>query len=65
MESLFATLKTEEVQRNQYLTPQQAITSIFSYIEAFYNSRRRHSTLGYLSPLDFEQQYWQNLTQVA
>lgn len=65
VESLFATLKTEEVQRNQYLTRQQASTSIFSYLEAFYNSRRRHSSLGYLSPLDFENQYWQNQTQVA
>lgn len=60
VESFFATLKTEEVDRNLYQTHQQAITSIYSYIEGFYNRTRRHSALGYLSPMDFENHYRQN-----
>ncbi len=55
-ESFFATLKTEEADA-PYETRQQGITSIFSYIETFYNSERRHSSLNYLSPNDFEQVY--------
>ena len=54
VESFFATLKTEEVDNNVYETRQQARTSIFSYIEGFYNPKRRHSSLNYLSPNDFE-----------
>ena len=54
VESFFATLKVEEVQGAHYQTRQQARTSIFSYLEGFYNSKRRHSSLGYLSPNDFE-----------
>lgn len=54
VESFFATLKTEEVEGLRYQTRQQAKTSIFSYLEGFYNSKRRHSSLGYLSPNDFE-----------
>ncbi len=54
VESFFATLKTEEVEGASYQTRQQAKTSIFSYLEGFYNTRRRHSSLGYLSPNDFE-----------
>lgn len=54
VESFFATLKTEEVEGVQYESRQQAKTSIFSYLEGFYNSKRRHSSLGYLSPNDFE-----------
>jgi putative transposase len=54
VESFFATLKTEEVQDANYQTRQQARTSLFSYLEGFYNSRRRHSSLGLLSPNDFE-----------
>ena len=54
VESFFASLKTEEVADKYYETRQQAKTSIFSYIEGFYNSKRRHSSLNYLSPNDFE-----------
>ena len=54
VESFFATLKTEEVKNKAYETRQQAKTSIFSYLEGFYNPKRRHSSLGYLSPNDFE-----------
>jgi transposase InsO family protein len=54
VESFFATLKTEEVEDADYQTRQQAKTGIFSYLEGFYNTKRRHSSLGYLSPNDFE-----------
>ena len=54
VESFFATLKTEEVDGASYETRQQAKTSIFSYLEGFYNPKRRHSSLGYTSPNDFE-----------
>lgn len=54
VESFFATLKTEEVEGAHYETRQQAKTSIFSYLEGFYNAKRRHSSLGFLSPDDFE-----------
>ena len=54
VESFFATLKIEEVENADYQTRQQAKTSIFSYLEGFYNTRRRHSSLDYLSPDDFE-----------
>lgn len=53
-ESFFHTLKTELVHHERYLTRDQARASVFDYIEAFYNRRRIHSTLGYLSPEAFE-----------
>ena len=53
-ESFFHTLKTELVYFNKYQTRREASKSIFEYIEIFYNRRRRHSYLEYLSPLDFE-----------
>jgi len=59
MESFFATLKAELVYREQYKTREEAKTEIFEYIEVFYNRKRRHSTLDYKSPVDFERQ--QNL----
>jgi putative transposase len=55
MESFFATLKKELVHRERYLTRSQARQSLFEYIETFYNRVRRHSTIGYLSPVKFEQ----------
>jgi transposase InsO family protein len=54
VESFFATLKIEEVESADYKTRQLAKTSIFRYLEGFYNPKRRHSSLGYLSPNDFE-----------
>ena len=53
-ESFFATLKVELVYRHVWPTKREARTAIFEFIEGFYNRRRRHSTLGYLSPIDFE-----------
>jgi len=54
MESFFHTLKTEVVYFERYRSRMQARQSIFEYIEVFYNRIRRHSSLGYLSPLEFE-----------
>lgn len=54
MESFFATLKKERVHQERYTTRSEAITSIFDYIERFYNRIRRHSALGYISPEEFE-----------
>ena len=54
MESFFHTLKTELVHHRDYLTRDEARRDIFEYIEVFYNRQRSHSTLGYLSPAQFE-----------
>ena len=56
MESFFSSLKIERIARKTYRTRNQAKAEVFDYIERFYNSTRRHSTLGYLSPMDFERQ---------
>jgi putative transposase len=55
MESFFATLKKELVHHEDYQTRAEARASLFEYIEAFYNPKRRHSSLGYLSPAEFEE----------
>lgn len=54
MESFFGSLKSEWLYFQRFDTRQQAMTSIFYYIESFYNRQRRHSTIAYLSPLAFE-----------
>jgi putative transposase len=54
MESFWSTLKTECVNEQRYATREQARQSIFEYIEVFYNRKRLHSSLGYLSPETFE-----------
>jgi putative transposase len=54
MESFFSTLKTERTNRSQYPTRDAARADIFDYIERFYNPLRRHSTLDYLSPVNYE-----------
>ena len=56
-ESFFATLKVERVHDQRYASPDEAKQDIFRYIEAFYNRCRLHSTLGYLSPDQFEQRF--------
>ena len=53
-ESFFSTLKTERTNRSHYLTRDAARADVFDYIERFYNPLRRHSTLGYLSPVNYE-----------
>ena len=54
VESFFGTLKRELVYHRHYATREEATQDIFEYIEVFYNRRRRHSTLGYDSPVEFE-----------
>jgi transposase InsO family protein len=54
MESFWSTLKTELVNHEHYATHEQARASIFEYIEVFYNRKRLHSSLGYVSPETFE-----------
>jgi putative transposase len=53
-ESFFASLETELIDRNRWRTHGEARIAVFDYIEAFYNPRRRHSALAYLSPAEFE-----------
>ena len=55
MESFFSSLKTERTARKTYRTRDEAKADVFDYIERFYNPRRRHSIIGYLSPVVFEQ----------
>ena len=55
MESFFSSLKTERTARKLYRTRDEARADVFDYIERFYNPKRRHSTIGYLSPMEFEQ----------
>ena len=56
-ESFFASLETELIDRSSWRTRADARLAVFDYIEAFYNPRRRHSGLGYLSPAEFERRY--------
>ena len=55
-ESFFATLKRELADGADWQTRDEARTAVFEYIEVWYNRQRRHSSLGYLSPIDYEQQ---------
>jgi len=61
MESFFHTLKTECVYFESYKSREEARESIFEYVEVFYNNHRSHSTLGYVSPVQFEERYFQQL----
>lgn len=56
-ESFFGTLETELIGHRDYQNRPKARTDIFEYIEAFYNRKRRHSALGYLSPAEYEARY--------
>ncbi len=58
-ESFFASLEKELLRRERLQTREQARLRIFWYIECFYNPRRRHSSLGYLSPIDYEHRHQQ------
>ncbi|MBA4192788.1 MAG: hypothetical protein C0467_32900 [Planctomycetaceae bacterium] len=58
MESFFASLKKKELVHDEdYATREEARASIFEYIETFYNRVRRHSTLGYVVPVEYERTY--------
>lgn len=56
-ESFFATLECELLDRTHFLTRDEARTSIFTWLEGWYNPHRRHSSLGYLSPQEFERRW--------
>jgi transposase InsO family protein len=64
-ESFFASLEKERLRRREYATHEQARSSIFQYIEEFYNRRRLHSTLGYRSPEEAEREHDASLAAVA
>lgn len=55
MESFFSSMKTERTARKVYRSREQPRADVFDYIERFYNPMRRHSTLDYVSPVQFEQ----------
>ena len=59
-ESFFNSLKNERVHGRRYATRAEAIADLFEYIEVFYNRSRRHSTLGYCSPVQFLQDWTTN-----
>lgn len=56
MESFFSSLKTERTARKVYRSRDEAKADVFDYIERFYNPKCRHSTIGYMSPMEFERQ---------
>ena len=56
-ESFFATLECELIERRSWKTKAEARTALFSWIEGWYNPRRLHSSLSYLSPINYEEQY--------
>ena len=65
-ESFFGTLKTEmHLRGDPFNSHAEARRGLFEYIEVFYNRQRRHSTLGYKTPMEFEQQYINRPTTVA
>lgn len=64
-ESFFASLETELIDRHSWRTRADARLAVFDYIEAFYNPRRRHSAIGYLSPAEFERRYRPDTTAAA
>ena len=66
MESFWHSLKVEEVHGCNYATREEATRAVVTYIEAFYNCERRHSSIDYLSPRQFEKQFYeqQNLNQI-
>ncbi len=53
-ESFFATLECELLDRHRFRTQAEARMAVFEFIEAWYNLRRRHSSIGYLSPINYE-----------
>jgi transposase InsO family protein len=58
MESFFSRLKTELIGKHQFLTVEDARSSIFEYIEMYYNTKRIHSSLGYKSPMQYEKEHY-------
>jgi len=65
MESFFSSLKTERTARKIYRTRNEARADVFDYIERFCNAIRRHSTIGYLSPVDISAQLSSNARGIS
>jgi transposase InsO family protein len=63
-ESFFATLKKQAIHGERFLTRHQAQQTIFEYIECYYNRVRRHSTIGWVSPVNFEAAYYKSIEEV-
>jgi len=59
-ESFFATLECELLDRSHFHSPEEAERAVFEFIEGWYNTRRRHSALGYNSPIEYESRYWRS-----
>jgi len=64
-ESFFSRLKNERVFWRNYQTRDEAKNDVLNYILMFYNSKRLHSKLGYVSPQQFENNYWGTITKAA
>ena len=64
-ESFFGSLKTEWTRDKSYATREEAKQDVFKYIEVFYNRKRRHASLGYISPAAYEKQYQSKVNQAA
>jgi len=64
-ESFFATLEAELLDRQRFATPAAARFAVFDYIEGWYNTRRRHSALDYLSPIAYERSHGRGARPVA
>ena len=56
-ESFFASLECKLLDRNLFATMAEARFALFQYIEGFYNTYRRHSSLGYMSPINYERRF--------
>ncbi len=65
MESFFGSLKTEWTFDKSYNTRSEAMQDVFKYVEVFYNRKRRHASLGYVSPAAYEELYESTVTQAA
>ena len=58
-ESFFATLECELLDRRDFATRQDGMRQVFEYIEGWYNKKRRHSGIDYLSPIEYERRHQQ------
>ncbi len=59
-ESFIGTLKNELLQEGEFIDESDARTELFAYIESYYNTQRKHSSIGYKTPVQFESQFYQN-----
>ena len=64
-ESFFASLECELIDRRSFQTKAEARLALFTYIEGWYNPRRRHSVLGRISPINFERSHTQDQSPVT